>query len=293
MVPSASPHPEGMQYGPARQSSRACAKMLVRAGHRCSVCFCLISLCSCHHGKLNSLSCSGHGGHTAHSHPVPTHASSCVSQAADLFFSIRLEPLSISYAQLPVSCPHPLPHGWQHPHPHQWQVLYRSYTRKQRRAHKHRSLPPAVAQSVFHAVFDWLHACSPLAIMNPHRPGGGPRQHYRPDGSRRRTAGELAKRAAKAAARAAAAAADAAGDGAAQPAGPAAAKDGTSAGALVQAQVPMEPPTSTSATASSSAGASVSTPEAGHAHGAYPSSVMEPRTQIPMHTALRIFPAPP
>ncbi|CAE7336498.1 unnamed protein product, partial [Symbiodinium sp. KB8] len=36
-VPSASPHPEGMQYGPARRSSRACAKMLVRAGHRCLV----------------------------------------------------------------------------------------------------------------------------------------------------------------------------------------------------------------------------------------------------------------
>ncbi|CAE7323777.1 unnamed protein product, partial [Symbiodinium microadriaticum] len=37
-VPSASPHPEGMQYGPARRSSRACAKMLVRAGHRCPAC---------------------------------------------------------------------------------------------------------------------------------------------------------------------------------------------------------------------------------------------------------------
>ena len=207
-VPSASPHPEGMQYGPARHSSRACAKMLVRAGHRCSVCYCLISLCSCHHGKLSSFSCSGHGGRTAPSHPEPAHASSCVSQAADLLFHIRLEPLSISYAPLPVCSPHLLPHGWQHPHPHQWQVLHRSYTRKQRREHKHRSLPPAAAQRVFHAVFDWLHACSLLAIMNPHRPGGGPRQHYRPDGSRRRTAGELAKRAAKAAARAAAAAAD-------------------------------------------------------------------------------------
>ena len=46
-VPSASPHPEGMQYGPARRSSRACAKMLVRAGHRCPACFCLTSLCRC------------------------------------------------------------------------------------------------------------------------------------------------------------------------------------------------------------------------------------------------------
>ena len=78
-----------MQYGPARQSSRACAKMLVRAGHRCSVCYCLISLCSCHHGKLNSISCSGHGSHAAHSHPEPAHASSCVSQAADLLFRVR------------------------------------------------------------------------------------------------------------------------------------------------------------------------------------------------------------
>ncbi|CAE7204775.1 unnamed protein product [Symbiodinium sp. CCMP2592] len=35
-----------------------------------------------------------------------------------------------------------------------------------------------------------------------YRPAGGPRQHYRPDGTRRRTAGELAKRAARAAAKA-------------------------------------------------------------------------------------------
>ena len=313
-VPSASPHPEGMQYGPARQSSRACAKMLVRAGHRCSVCYCLISLCSCHHGKLNSISCSGHGSHAAHSHPEPAHASSCVSQAADLLFSIRLEPLSISYTQLPVCRPHPLPHGWQHPHPHQWQVLHRSYTRKQRRAHKHRSLPPAAAQSVFHAVFDWLHACSPLAIMNPHRPGGGPRQHYRPDGSRRRTAGELAKRAAKAAARAAAAAADAAGGGVAQPAGPAVAKDGASTGTPAQATTSVTtaplgvPPASTSTPASSTADASTSAPKSEPAPAAYPSRVQHPppsiaagpkpgggehRTWLPALPALRVKAPPP
>ena len=97
-----------------------------------------------------------------------------------------------------------------------------------------RPLPLAVAQSVFHSVCHWLHIHSPLATMNPHRPGGGPRQHYRPDGSRRRTAGELAKRAAKAAARAAAAAAGAAGGGAAKPAGPVVADAGASAGVLCQ-----------------------------------------------------------
>ena len=95
------------------------------------------------------------------------------------------------------------PPGWTHQHPCQWQVLYRSYSRRQRRlsrrACKRRPSPSAVAQSVFHLFCNWLCTCSPLAAMNPHRPGGG---HYRP---RRRTAGELAKRAARAAARAAAA----------------------------------------------------------------------------------------
>ena len=173
-VPSASLRSEGTQYGPARHSSRACAKMLVRAGHRCSVCYCLISLCSCHHEKFSPLSCTGYGGRTPPSYPELAHALSCVSQAADLLFHITPEPLSISCAPLSVCSPHPLPHGWQHPHPHQWQVLHRSFTRRQRRKHKHRSLPPAAAQRVFHAAFDWLRTCSLFAIMNPHRPGEAP-----------------------------------------------------------------------------------------------------------------------
>ena len=144
----------------------------------------------------------------------------------------------------------------------------------------------AIAQCVIHSAYNWLCACSPLAAMNPHRPGGGPRQHYRPDGSRRRTAGELAKRAAKAAARAAAAAADAAGGGAAKPAGPVVAKDGTSAGA--PAQVPGSvttaplgvPSASTSTSASSTAGASTSAPKSGPAPAAYPSRVQHPPPSI-------------
>ena len=48
-----------------------------------------------------------------------------------------------------------------------------------------------------------LFRCLRSFLPGMHRPNGGPRQHYRPDGSRRRTAGELAKRAARAAARAA------------------------------------------------------------------------------------------
>ena len=318
-VPSASPHPEGMQYGPARRSSRACAKMLVRAGHRCPACFCLTSLCRCHRERLTICLCPRPGGYTARSRQGHAHASLCVSQAAELFFNFRLEPLIISSTQMSVRNPDPIPHGWQHPHPCQWQVLYRSYSRRQRRlsrqARESRPLPSAVAQSVFHSICNWLHTRSPLATMNPHRPGGGPRQHYRPDGSRRRTAGELAKRAA---ARAAAAAADAAGGGAAKPAGPVAAKDGTSAGALVPAQVPVstaptgEPSASTSAStsasASSSAAAPVSAPTSGLAHGAYPSRVQHPppsiaagpklsgngqRTWMPALPALKVKAPPP
>ena len=320
--PSASPHPEGMQYGPARRSSRACAKMLVRAGHRCPACFCLTSLCRCHRERLTFCLCPGPGGHTALSRQGHAHASLCVSQAAELFFNFRLVPLILSSPQMFVRYPDPIPHGWQHPHPCQWQVLYRSYSRRQRRlsrqASKSRSLSSAITQRVFHLVCNWLHTRSPLATMNPHRPGGGPRQHYRPDGSRRRTAGELAKRAAKAAARAAAAAADAAGGGAAKPAGPVAAKDGSSAGALVPAQVPISTaPTgapsastsaSTSASASSSAAAPVSAPTSGLAHGAYPSRVQHPppsiaagpkpsghgqRTWMPALPALKVKAPPP
>ena len=202
--------------------------MLVRAGHRCPTCFCLTSLCRCRRERIIFCLCSGPSGHTARSHQEPAHASLCASQAADFSFHFRLAPLLISCVKKSVRNPDPNPHGWQHPHPCQWQVLYRSYSRRQRRlsrrARENRPLPSAVAQSVFHSVCNWLHTLSPLATMNPHRPGGGPRQHYRPDGSRRRTAGELAKRAAKAAARAAAAAAGAAGaagGGAAKSAGPA------------------------------------------------------------------------
>ena len=75
--------------------------------------------------------------------------------------------------------PDSTPPCWQYPHPCQWQVLYRSYSRKQCRACKRRPLPSAVSQSVLRLVCNWLHTRSPLATMNPHRPGGGPRQHYR------------------------------------------------------------------------------------------------------------------
>ena len=267
-VPSASPHPEGMQYGPARRSSRACAKMLVRAGHRCPTCFCLTSLCSCRRERITFCPGSGPSGHTASSHQGHAHISLCVSQGAELSLHFRSVPLLISCTKTSARNPDSTPHCGKHPHPCQWQVLYRSYSRKQRRlscrARKSRSLPSAVAQSVLYSVCNWLHTRSPLATMNPHRPGGGPRQHYRPDGSRLRTAGELAKRAAKAAARAAAAAAaatGAAGGGAATPAGPVAADAGTSAGALVPTQVPVstaptgELSASVSASASSSAAA--------------------------------------
>ena len=305
-VPSASLRSEGTQYGPARHSSRACAKMLVRAGHRCSVCYCLISLCSCHHEKFSPLSCTGYGGRTPPSYPELAHALSCVSQAADLLFHITPEPLSISCAPLSVCSPHPLPHGWQHPHPHQWQVLHRSFTRRQRRKHKHRSLPPAAAQRVFHAAFDWLRTCSLFAIMNPHRPGGGPRQHYRPDGSRRRTAGELAKRAAKAAARAAAAAADAAGGGVAKPAVPAVAKEGAPAGPPAKATASVTtaslrvPPAPTSTSTSSTVDASTSVPKSEPVPTAYPSIAAAPkpgggehRTWLPALPALRVKAPPP
>ena len=305
-VPSASLRSEGTQYGPARHSSRACAKMLVRAGHRCSVCYCLISLCSCHHEKFSPLSCAGYGGCTPPSYPELAHALSCVSQATDLLFHITPEPLSICCATLSVCSPHPLPHGWQHPHPHQWQVLHRSFTRRQRRKHKHRSLPPAAAQRVFHAAFDWLRTCSRFAIMNPHRPGGGPRQHYRPDGSRRRTAGELAKRAAKAAARAAAAAADAAGGGVAKPAVPAVAKEGAPAGHPAQAVASVTtaslrvPPAPTSTSTSSTAAASTSVPKSEPVPTAYPSIAAAPkpgggehRTWLPALPALRVKAPPP
>ena len=229
-VPSASPHPEGMQYGPARRSSRAGAKMLVRAGHRCPTCFCLTSLCRCQRERITLCLCYGPGGHTALSHRRHAHMSFCVSQAAESSFRFRLAPLFVSCARTFVSSPDLTPHGWNHPHPCQWQVLHRSYSRRQRRlsrrARERRSPPSAVAQSVIHLFCNWLYTCSSLATMNPHRPGGGPRQHYRPDGSRRRTAGELAKRAARAAARAAA---DAAGGGAAKPAATVAADAGTQA----------------------------------------------------------------
>ena len=316
-VPSASPHPEGMQYGPARRSSRACAKMLVRAGHRCPVCFCLKSFCSCSSERFLFCFCSEPGCRAARSHLGHVYASRCVTQAADLFFFARLEPLPASSARM-SSTPDPTPHAWKHPHPRQWQVLYRSYSRRQRRlsrrTRRHRPTLSAAAQSVLHSAFNWLCACSPLAAMNPHRPGGGPRQHYRPDGSRRRTAGELAKRAVKAAARAAAAAADAAGGGAAKPAGPVVAKDGTSAGAPAQVPDPVTtaplgvPSASTSTSASSTAGASTSAPKSGPAPDAYPSRVQHPppsiaagpkpsgsehRTWLPALPALRVKAPPP
>ena len=107
--------------------------------------------------------------------------------------------------------------------------------------------------------------------------GGGPRQHSRPDGSRRRTAGELAKRAAKAAARAAAAAAGAAGGGAAKPAGPVVAD----AGASGPTQVPVStaPTGELSASASASASASSAT-TSGPAHGACPDRMRHPPPSI-------------
>ena len=282
-VPSASRHPEGMQYGPTRRSSRACAKMLVRAGHRCPACFCLISLCSCRRERLILCSHSEPSDHTASSYRGNVHISLCVSEAAALSFHFRSVPLLIGCTRTFARNPNSVPPYWQHPHPGQWQVLYRSYSRKQRRlcrASKRRPLPSGVAQSVLRLVYNWLHTRSLLATMNPHRPGGGPRQHYRPDGSRCRTAGELAKRAARAAARAAAAAADADGGGAAKPAGPVAAKDGTSAGALVPTAPAGEPSASASTSASASASASSSAAAPGSTHSAYPSRVRHPPPSI-------------
>ena len=280
-VPSASPHPEGMQYGPARRSSRACAKMLVRAGHRCPTCFCLTSLCRCRRERVISCLCAGPGGSAARSHQGPAHISLCASQVVAFFSHFWSAPLLVSCAKMFVKNPDPTPSGWQHPHPCQWQVLHRSYSRRQRRLSRRagasRPLPLAVAQSVFHSVCHWLHIHSPLATMNPHRPGGGPRQHSRPDGSRRRTAGELAKRAAKAAARAAAAAAGAAGGGAAKPAGPVVAD----AGASGPTQVPVStaPTGELSASASASASASSAT-TSGPAHGACPDRMRHPPPSI-------------
>ena len=90
---------------------------------------------------------------------------------------------------------------------------------------------PLVLQAAFHL--------QPFGYHEPPPSGGRARQHYRPDGSRRRTAGELAKRAARAAARAAA---DAAGGGAAKPAAAVAADASTQAVTPVPKQAPVSTP---------------------------------------------------
>ena len=175
-VPSASPHPEGMQYGPARRSSRACAKMLVRAGHRCPTCFCLTSLCRCRRERVISCLCSGPGGHAARSHQGPAHISLCASQVVAFFSHFRSAPLLVSCAKMSVKNPDPTSSGWQHPHPCQWQVLHRSYSRRQRRLSRRagasRPLPLAVAQSVFHSVCHWLHIHSPFGYHESPSSGG-------------------------------------------------------------------------------------------------------------------------
>ena len=87
---SAPSHPVGVQYGPARQSRRACAKMLVRAGHRCPTCFCLTSLCRCQRERvtccLPSLRCSCFG----HSPRACALLSLSVSQAGGPSLHFRL-----------------------------------------------------------------------------------------------------------------------------------------------------------------------------------------------------------
>ena len=94
-APSASSHPVGLQYGPARSSRRACAKMLVRAGHRCPTCFCLTSLCRCPRERITFCLYSVLGGCTAHFHRGHTLVMSlCVSQAGDTSCCFRLAPLS-------------------------------------------------------------------------------------------------------------------------------------------------------------------------------------------------------
>ncbi|CAE7712864.1 unnamed protein product, partial [Symbiodinium sp. CCMP2592] len=97
------------------------------------------------------------------------------------------------------------------PHPRHWQArprpLLESRRNSRRSSRKKRS-----SQSLFRTFLldcPWC-MCSQLAwsvgllqyFSVIFRPGGGPRQHYRPDGIRRRTAGEITKRAARAAAKA-------------------------------------------------------------------------------------------
>ena len=260
--------------------------MLVRAGHRCPTCFCLTSLCRCQRERVTLCLCSVPDGHTALFHHRHAHVSFFDFQAVDIFFRFRLVSLFISCTRTVACCLDRTPHGRSYPHPCQWQVLHRSYSRRQRRLSRHARerwpLPSAVTQCAIHSFCDWLLTRSVLATMNPHRPGGGPRQHYRPDGSRRRTAGELAKRAARAAARAA----DAAGGGAAKPAATVVADASTQAVTPVPKQVPIsaaptgELPASTSASTSSSTAAPALATTPGLAHGTYPSRMQHPPPSI-------------
>ena len=92
------------------------------------------------------------------------------------------------------------------PYPGQWQVLHRSYARRVSRQQRRRQRPWTQFRCLAQLLClsgSCLFRCLCSFLPGMHRPKGGPRQHYRPDGSRRRTAGELAKRAARAAERAA------------------------------------------------------------------------------------------
>ena len=205
---SASSHPVGVQYGPARRSRRACAKMLVRAGHRCPTCFCLTSLCRCQRERVTFCLPSMRGNCIGHSHRAHALMSLPVSQAGEPSFYFRLAPPFFGNPRSFACNLGMAPRSTSYPHPCQWQVLHRSYSRRQRRLslrrREHWSPTSELVQHAVHLFCSWFVPCRFSASMNPHRPGGGPRQHYRPDGSRRRSAGELAKRAARAAARAAA-----------------------------------------------------------------------------------------
>ena len=216
---SAPSHPVGMQPGPARQSRRACAKMLVRAGHRCPTCFCLTSLCRCQREKVTRCLPSLKYSRSSHALQECPLLSSSVSQAGGPPLCFRLASHLLCGPGQPACILGGDLHSTSYPHPCQWQVLHRSYSRRQRRLSLRRRVhwSPAseLVQHTVNLFCSWLVPCSFSASMSSHRPGGGPRQHYRPDGSRRRTAGELAKHAARAAARAAAgqAALEAGGDG--------------------------------------------------------------------------------
>ena len=159
---SASSHPTPYPSRLDRQPGRACAKMLVRAGHRCPTCFHLTSACRCRRAKVSrcffSLSCLCS---CLILHECPPLSS--ISQAE----RPKLRPRLVSHtfcgtgqsARIFVAGQHSV----SYPHPCQWQVLYRDYSRRQRRLSlRRRVLCSPASELVWHAVGllrRWLAPC--------------------------------------------------------------------------------------------------------------------------------------